>query len=123
MKFKLDENFGVRCIHILSSAGHDVSTVAEQQMSGAADEKVIHSSHAESRCIVTLDLDFANPLRFKPANYSGIAVIRLSGRASYDELLAAVNTFAKALETESVTGKLWIIEIGRIRIYRPEDDS
>jgi len=123
MKLKLDENFGLRCIDILRSAGHDVATVAEQQMSGAADEKVIQASHAESRCIVTLDLDFANPLRFKPANYSGIAVIRLSGRASYDELLAAVNTLAKALETEFITGKLWIIEIGRIRIYRPEDET
>lgn len=123
MKLKLDENFGLRCIDILSNAGHDVATVAEQQMSGAADEDVIQVSHAESRCIVTLDLDFANPLRFKPANYSGIAVIRLSGRSSYDELLAAVNTFAKALETESITGKLWIVEIGRIRIYRPENET
>jgi hypothetical protein len=34
-----------------------------------------------------------------------------------------VNTLAKALETELITGKLWIIEIGRIRIYRPEDES
>jgi predicted nuclease of predicted toxin-antitoxin system len=123
MKLKLDENFGLRCIDILSSAGHDVATVAGQEMSGAADENVIQVCHAESRCLVTLDLDFANPLRFKPANYSGIGVIRLSGRASYDELLAAVNTFAKALETESITGKLWIIEIGRIRIYRPGDES
>jgi hypothetical protein len=36
-------------------------------------------------------------------------------------LLAVVTTFAKALETESIVGKLWTIEIGRIRIYRPED--
>ena len=97
MKLKLDENFGRRCIDILTDAGHDVATVAGQQMSGAADEDVIQVSHAESRCLVTLDLDFANPLRFKPANYSGIAVIRLTGRASYAELAHAVNTLAKAL--------------------------
>jgi predicted nuclease of predicted toxin-antitoxin system len=123
MKLKLDENFGRRCIDILSNTGHDAATVADQQMSGAADEDVIQAAHAESRCLVTLDLDFANPLRFKPANYSGIAVIRLSGRASYSELVAAVRTFEIALETEAVTGKRWIVEIGRIRIYRPQDDS
>jgi len=123
MKLKLDENFGRRCIDILSDAGHDVTTVAGQQMSGAPDEDVIQASHAESRCLVTLDLDFANPLRFKPADYSGIAVIRLSGRASYSELLAAVHTFAKAVESETIAGKLWIVEISRIRIYRPEDES
>lgn len=120
MKLKLDENFGRRCIDILYDAGHDCATVAGQQMSGAADEDVIRTCHSESRCLVTLDLDFSNPLRFRPADYSGIAVIRLSGRASYTELLDAVSTFAKALETESIVAKLWIVEIGRIRIYRPE---
>jgi hypothetical protein len=49
--------------------------------------------------------------------------MRMSDRASYTELLAAVSTFAKALETESIAGKLWIVEIGRIRIYRPEDEA
>lgn len=122
MKLKLDENFGRRCVDILISSGHDVATVAGQHMSGAADQDVIQACHAESRCLVTLDLDFANPLRFKPANYSGIAVIRLSGRANYAELLTAVTTFAKALETEPIDHKLWIVEIGRIRVYRPEDD-
>jgi predicted nuclease of predicted toxin-antitoxin system len=123
MKLKLDENFGRRCIDILSSAGHDVATVAEQHMSGASDEDVIRIRHSELRCLVTLDLDFSNPLRFRPADYSGIAVIRMSGRASYTELLSAVTTFVKALETESIAGKLWIVEIGRIRIYRPEDEA
>ena len=123
MKLKLDENFGSRCVDVLSNAGHDVATVAGQRMFGAADEDVIQTCHAESRCLVTLDLDFSNPLRFKPANYSGIAVIRLTGRARYSELLAAVSTFAKALETETITGKLWIVEIGRIRVYLSEDES
>lgn len=123
MKLKLDENFGRRCLDILSNASHDVTTIASQHMSGATDEAVIQACHSESRCLVTLDLDFSNPLRFQPADYSGIAVIRLSGRATYTELLAAVSTFAKALETESIGGRLWIVEIGRIRIYRPEDES
>jgi predicted nuclease of predicted toxin-antitoxin system len=123
MKLKLDENFGRRCIDILNDAGHDVATVAGQHLSGATDEDVIRTCHLESRCLISLDLDFANPLRFRPADYSGIAVIRLSGRTSYTELLAVVTTFAKALETESIGGKLWIVEIGRIRIYRPEDES
>ena len=122
MKLKLGENFGRRCVDFLISSGHDVATVAGQHMSGAADQDVIQAYHAESRCLVTLDLDFANPLRFKPANYSGIAVIRLSGRGNYAELLTAVTTFAKALETEPIDHKLWIVEIGRIRVYRPEDD-
>ncbi|MGH9962769.1 MAG: DUF5615 family PIN-like protein [Pyrinomonadaceae bacterium] len=41
------------------------------------DKDVIQVCLAESRCLVTLDLDFSNPLRFRPAEYSGIAVIRV----------------------------------------------
>jgi hypothetical protein len=29
-------------------------------------------------------------------------------------------TLAGALETEPLAGKLWIVEIGRIRVYLPE---
>jgi len=36
MKFKLDENFGKRCVEVLTTGGHDVVTVAGQRMSGAA---------------------------------------------------------------------------------------
>jgi len=60
MKLKLDENFGRRCVDSLTDSGHDVATVAGQQMSGAIDEVVIQRCLAESRCLVTLDLDFSN---------------------------------------------------------------
>jgi len=120
MKFKLDENFGQRCVEVLTAAGHDVATVAGQRMSGAADTQVLEACRNEQRCLISLDLDFANPLRFPPANFSGIAVVRLPGRASYAGLVSAVQTLAKALESESIIGKLWIVEVGRIRIHQDE---
>ena len=120
MKFKLDENFGRRCVEVLAAAGHDVATVVGQRMSGAADADVLEACRREQRCLVSLDLDFSNPLRFPPAGFSGIAVVRLPDRASHAGLVAAIQPFAKALETESLTGKLWIVEIGRIRIHQDE---
>ena len=122
MKFKLDENFGRRCLELLSAAGHDVATVAGQRMSGAADAEVLQACCREQRCLVTMDLDFSNPLRFPPNRTSGMAVVRLPGRVTHPDLLKAVTTLAKALETEPITGKLWIVEVGRVRIYRPEDE-
>lgn len=118
MKFNLDENFGQRCVEVLAAAGHDVATVAGQRMSGAADADVLEACRTEQRCLVSLDLDFSNPLRFPPANYSGIAIVRLPGRASYAGLVSAVQTLVKALESQVIIGKLWIVEIGRIRIHQ-----
>ena len=74
MRLKLDENLGNRGHSILQAAGHDVFTVALQQLCGATDQELIEKCRREDRALVSLDLDFANPLRFQPSQYPGIAV-------------------------------------------------
>lgn len=86
MKLKLDENLGRRGAEILSAAGHDVMTVSEQQMRSAPDEHLLLVCHAEGRCLVSLDFDFSNPLRFPPHEYSSIAVLRPSTPITLPEL-------------------------------------
>ena len=120
MKLKLDENLGHHTLTILQRAGHDVTTVAQQNISGIPDLELIDLCKSESRALVTLDLDFANPLQFRPNKYAGIAVLRLPSPCSYGHLSTAIMTLARALETESLERKLWIVELDRIRIYLPE---
>lgn len=104
MKLKLDENLGQRGREICAAAGHDVSTVAEQNLTSAPDPKVIAVCASEGRCLVTLDLDFANPLRFPPKDHAGIAVLRLPKRPVAQDLLDAVQTFAGGLERRPLPG-------------------
>ena len=67
MRLKLDENLGARCLSILAGAGHDVETVPSQGLCSASDEALHAVCRAEGRVLVTMDLDFANPLRFVPS--------------------------------------------------------
>lgn len=92
-----------------------------QQMGSAPDAALIEVCHREGRALVTLDLDFANPLDFRPSHYSGIAVLRLPKNTSPEDLLQTIQTLVAGLKQDSITGQLWIVEKGRIRIYQPED--
>ncbi len=75
MKLKLDESLGRRGRQMIAAAGHDVASVADQGLEGSLDGDLLEYCRAEGRCLVTLDLDFANPLVFLPSRYPGIAVL------------------------------------------------
>lgn len=78
MRFKLDENFGISMLKIFREAGHDVQTILDEKMGGCPDQTVYEACCNENRCLVTLDLDFSNILRFSPEKCGGIVVIRAS---------------------------------------------
>ena len=123
MKLKLDENLGRRCVEIFRQADHDVSTVFEQGLSGVSDGTLLEVCRSEGRCIVTLDLDFSNPLLFNPSDFSGIAVLRLPQRPGPQDLLDTVYTLIGGLKKEAISGKLWIIQKGRIREYQSKESD
>jgi predicted nuclease of predicted toxin-antitoxin system len=123
VKIKLDENPGERGRRILASAGHDVCTVPAQALSSADDRHLIEACRREERALVTLDMDFANPLVYPPADYPGITVIRIPKRATAADLLMGLETLARALAIEPLTGRLWIVERGRVRVHQPGPEA
>ena len=98
-------------------------TVQEQGLAAATDVALAEVCRAEGRALVTLDLDFSNPIRFPPGRYAGTAVLRLSAHASPAELDDAIATLAAALQQESLAGRLWVVQRGRIREYQPEESG
>ncbi len=120
MRFKLDENFGIRTSHLFVEAGHDVETVRQEQLEGANDELIFQRCCGEERCLVTLDLDFANVLHFPPQISSGIVVIRVPRNPSLPLLEELISRFLIALEHATIGKSLWIVETGRIRIHQSQ---
>ena len=118
MKFKLDENLGGAASRYLENAGFDVSTVRLQNLCGTADRNLIDVCASEGRCLVTLDLDFSNPLQFPPEQYAGIIVLRLPKQPSGEDILDCLKTLAAAVPAGTdLSGSLRIVSKGRVREY------
>ena len=115
MNFKVDENLPVEVADLLRGAGHDAATVLEQNLGGAADNQLAIVCHQEERAIVTLDLDFADIRTYPPEQFSGIVVLRLR-QHDKPHVVQIMQKFVQAVETETLMGKLWIIDEKRIRI-------
>lgn len=123
MKFKLDENFGTRTLEIFRAAGHDIQTVLSQKLQGCLDQNLYEVCCKEQRCLVTLDLHFADVTRFPPTSSSGIVVIRIPRNPSFVLLEQLVLQFLQALTQTPVEKKLWIIEVGRIRVHQSDAEK
>jgi predicted nuclease of predicted toxin-antitoxin system len=120
MTFKLDENFGTRTQELFRAAGHEVQTVRSQGLQGCSDPHLYEVCCSEKYCLVTLDLDFSDVTRFPPSEANGIVVIRVPQNPSLALLEQLVRQFLQALAQMSVERKLWIVEVGRIRVHQSE---
>jgi predicted nuclease of predicted toxin-antitoxin system len=106
----------------LREAGYDISTVQEQKLSGIEDRLLIDICSQEMRCLVTMDMEFSNPILFRPTDYAGIIVLRLPSKPNSQDLLDIVRTLVNGLSEETeIAGKLWIVQRGRIREYQPQE--
>ena len=102
MKLKLDENLGRRARQLLVAAGHDVATVHEERLGSASDDEVIQVSRREERCLVTLDLEFGNPLRYRPTRTRSVRAWSLSSippSRGMDEKMTSKDTTAAGPHT------------------------
>jgi predicted nuclease of predicted toxin-antitoxin system len=122
MKLKLDENFDVRLVPLLRNEGFDVDTVRDEGLSGARDQTIYEVCRDSQRILVTLDLDFSNPLRFPPEPTEGIVIVRVR-RPLLRLIRATLLSALPELKSGSVKGALWIVEPGRIRVHEPREET
>ncbi|HEX5042901.1 MAG TPA: DUF5615 family PIN-like protein [Candidatus Polarisedimenticolaceae bacterium] len=121
MRIKLDENLGSpRFCDPLRAAGHDVATVQEQGLHGEADDGLDRVCQSEDRCLVTLDLGFADSVRYVPSARPGIVVLRVPARVTFAAIDAALATFVDALTRTDVRGKLWVVQGRRVREHQTD---
>ena len=115
MDFKLDENLHPDTADLLRQQGHNAATVYEQGLRDRPDPEIARVCIQEGRALITLDLDFSDLRKFPPTDHSGIVVLRL-GSQSRRSVLAAVQRILPLIESEPLSGFLWIVDEIHVRI-------
>ena len=115
MKIKLDENLPARLAAFLSSLGHDVHTVPDENLSGHPDVDIWNAACAERRFLITQDLDFSDRRRFAPGTHAGLLLLRLREPGA-NALVATVSGVVGELEDWS--GCFVVMTEHKIRVRR-----
>ncbi len=113
MRFLLDENLSP--LHARTVCDHDAVSVVEIGLSGADDEDVRAAAIAQDRVLLTLDADFANVLRYPPAETPGVVRFRIhpATEEAIDEMLRRSIPRIAGIIT---SGKLVVVDERRIRV-------
>lgn len=124
MRIKLDECVDARLAVLLRQAGHEARTVRDQGLHGIEDPVLYEHCTSEEHVLVTLDLDFSNVLRFPSERTPGLVVLR-GPDDLFPTMRILIQTLVNALTTGTPSGRLWIVEPGRVRIHEPrfEDEA
>ena len=119
MHIKLDENLPTDLAVSLRQLGHDVETVLEENLGGAADDLIWQIAQDEGRFLITQDLDFSNVRWFVPGTHRGILLLRLNN-PTRRRLILRVEAIFNSEPVALWSGCLVIATDRKIRVRSPK---
>jgi predicted nuclease of predicted toxin-antitoxin system len=124
MNIKLDENIPRRLARVLNELGHNAHTAPEEGLAGCSDQQIWAATQAESRFLITQDLDFSDLRHFSPGSHHGLLVIRLAW-PTRQRLIERVKELFSQEAVEAWVGCFVVVTDHKVRVLRPtkEPDS
>lgn len=122
MLFRLDENLSLYLKPLICALGHDVKTVAEENLLSQPDSVIAAAAKNENRWLLTLDIGFADLRKYPPGSHQGIILFRPK---TYGPLAVNryIEEFIRKTEFETLAGCTVIVEPLRVRVRRPPLDT
>jgi predicted nuclease of predicted toxin-antitoxin system len=118
VRFKADENIPRAVVGLLVEHGHDVETVADEQLVGQTDLVVAQAAANEGRIVITSDRGFGDVRLYPPGTHPGILVVH-ARELRQSVILMLLATFLVEHDVEEFAGCNVVIEPGSVRVRRP----
>lgn len=122
MRLKLDENLPHELAAALRSEGHDVHTVADEQLAGESDPVIVAAATDEGRLLVTLDRGIGDLRRDPPGSHAGVLVLRPVTQDP-NNILALIQRLMRTHRLDELRSCVVVVEPRKVRIRRPVQDA
>lgn len=119
MRLKLDENITVAAKAPLVAAGHDVDTVADEQLVGRPDPVVLAGAVAAERALLNFDLGFGDPRAYLPSTHRGVIMLRLRDQHP-GNVVSVVQRLLENHDLDNLAGCIVVVTEALVRIRRPD---
>src|SRR5438067_13758409 len=118
MRIKLDENLPLQLATSLQNIGHDVHTTSDEGLTGHSDREIWGAAQAESRFLITQDLDFSDIRQFTPGSHAGVLLVRLHSPSRHNLITRVENIFR--IESVDQWPRCFVVATERkIRVLKP----
>jgi len=119
MQFLIDEDLPRSTANLLRQYGHEAIDVRDIGLRGAKDSEIVLYAQSKGLCLLTGDFDFSDIRNYQPSQYPGLLVLNITGNVTAIFITKLLEGFLKQDKLVSeLTGKLVIVEPGRIRIRK-----
>lgn len=119
MRLKFDENITVAAKEPLVAFGHEVDTVADEQLTGRPDPDVLAAAVTDRRTLVTFDLGVGDPRTYPPNSHLGVILLRLHDQQPAN-VISVLQQLAHHHNLDDLAGCAVVITEDLIRIRRPD---
>jgi predicted nuclease of predicted toxin-antitoxin system len=122
VNLKLDENLPHELATALRGEGHDVHTVADEQLAGESDPVIVAAATDEDRLLLTLDRGIGDLRRYPPGSHAGVLVLRPVAQDP-DSILALIQRLVRTHLLDELRSCVVVVEPRKVRIRRPSQDD
>jgi predicted nuclease of predicted toxin-antitoxin system len=118
LRFLADHCISNTTVQTLRDAGHEVLRLRDVLPVDSSDKLVIAKAQEIEAILLSMNGDFADIVTYPPKNYQGIVALQMRNHAEVlERLLARLCEYLGAQPgAEHFRGKLFVVEVNRIRI-------
>ena len=118
LRFFADQCVSRSIMEALEAEGYEVLRLKDYLPINAPDPDVLAKAQELDAILVSLNGDFADIVSYPPSRFKGIVALQIKNHPEVTQrLMAKLTDYLSAyLEADHYTGKLFLVEVHRIRI-------